>query len=82
MTHKRWRYRGAYSLLLSDDADKSIAPPNAEVYGNTVYVPNGSITQEGSGVLCLADYTPFFWSYHFIEAIHDESGNLLWAGES
>lgn len=73
-----WSHEGSFSVELIPDADTSIAPPSADVRGNTVHVRNGQVKQTMGGIQLHSQGSPFYWGYPSIKVIRDGEGNLLW----
>jgi hypothetical protein len=76
-----WEYKGAFSIELTLDADKT-ALPNATVQGNIVAVSNGRIQQSNGGIRFYSMEKHFHWGYRFIKIIRDGKGNLLWVNDN
>ena len=73
-----WEHNKAFSVELTPDADKSIAPSSAEVQGDIVRVRNGRIKQVMGGIQLYSEESSFYWGYPKIKVIRDGNGNLLW----
>lgn len=73
-----WEHQGAFSVELTPDADKSIAPATTEIRGDTVHVKQGRIKEVMGGIQLYSLESPFYWGYPRIKAIRDGNGNLLW----
>ncbi len=73
-----WEYEGAFSVELVPGTDKKNAPRTAEVRGNIVRVPCGSIKQMSGAIQLYSQGSPFYWGYSCIKVIRDGHGGLLW----
>lgn len=73
-----WEHQGAFSVELTDDADKSVAPESVVFDDQTAIIMYGHIKQTVGGIQLYAGDVPFYWGYRFIKAIRDGNRNLLW----
>lgn len=73
-----WEHRGAYTVLLTDDAATDRLPGSVLVHNKTLHVAQGLVAQSIGGIQFYADGQPFFWRYPFVKAIRDKDGNLIW----
>ncbi len=76
-----WSHDGAFSVELTPDADKNIAPSTAEIRGDIVHVKNGHIKQNPGAIQFVSEGKPFYWGYKWIKVIRDGGGNILWVNQ-
>lgn len=76
-----WSYEGAYSVELTDDADKSIAPTSVTFDGQTASIMFGRIKQTMGGIQLYSGDSPFHWGYRFVKAIRDGNHRLIWVND-
>ncbi|MHB0865462.1 MAG: hypothetical protein ACYC1Y_00960 [Minisyncoccota bacterium] len=73
-----WQHQGPFSVELTDDADKSIAPATVKFEGNVAHVEDGYIKQTVGRIQLYASEKPFYWGYAFIKVIRDGNRKPIW----
>ncbi len=77
-----WSHDGPFSVELTPDANKLIAPPGARIEGDTLHFRSGRVSQSVGGIQFFSSGKHFYWGYKFLKVIRDGAGNLLWVNDN